>query len=485
MKNKFNFKKYAPFIILIIGCISYTFSSGRLNVAVFAWIWPFCVLYFLHSGVKKRWFIVMALSLIILSGLKWYPMIDADEIIVNLAVAWLLAIIKAIPFAVDYFLRNKIKGFKSTFLFPLTYVTVELIISFLPISNIGSIAVTQYSFLPFMQSASLFGALFLTFVITWFPSVLLYIIKRIQQKEKFIVPAAIYTSLFLAMVIFGTIRVCTVPAQDTYLVALGFIDYKSGETNIEEKIKVAKQKNADIIVFTEEAAFVNYQVEDEFKNRIASYASENNIFVSIGVGFYDSDKIKLNTNCTILFDNHGNEVFTYVKHHLVPFGESSYTISGDGRIPNATVTLPSGKEVKLSSVICMDAEFSLYVRNGVDKDTGSFLVPTWDWPAINNYHPYSCSLRAIENGFSLIRSTKDGVSTICDQYGRITTYSNDKDNKDYKVLFGEATISPVFTLYKYVGIVTDWLFPSALVILITASLVFNYKQEKLLVDKEE
>jgi len=71
-------------------------------------------------------------------------MMDDDNVFSNMLPAVLLALFNSIPFAIDYFLREKIKGFKSTFLFPLTYVTVELILSFLPFSNFGSIAVTQY-----------------------------------------------------------------------------------------------------------------------------------------------------------------------------------------------------------------------------------------------------------------------------------------------------------------------------------------------------
>ena len=144
---------------------------------------------------------------------------------------------------------------------------------------------------------------------------------------------------------------------------------------------------------------------------------------------------------------------------------------GDGVIPNRIVTLPSGKQVKLASVICMDSDFPTYIRDGLDNDTGIFLVPTWDWATIRAFHTKWVELRSVENGVSFVRSCMDGVSTATDPYGRVIMHSDTAGSGYENVVFAEVPSKAVFSVYKVIGPVLDWVYVGGLAALIAISVI--------------
>ena len=54
-----------------------------------------------------------------------------------------------------------------------------------------------------------------------------------------------------------------------------------------------------------------------------------------------------------IIDNNGKELYKYIKTRLVPLFEDKEYVAGDGDVPNLTVTLPSGKRIKLAILILL------------------------------------------------------------------------------------------------------------------------------------
>jgi hypothetical protein len=52
-------------------------------------------------------------------------------------------------------------------------------------------------------------------------------------------------------------------------------------------------------------------------------------------------------------------------------------------------------------------------------DADLFIAPSNDWTEVREMHQRMHVLRAIEQGFTLFRPTKDGVSVAADPYGRV------------------------------------------------------------------
>ena len=88
------------------------------------------------------------------------------------AATGLLAACVVLPFAMDRLIAPRLPGFASTLVFPLAWVTMELVVSRTnPFGTWGAIAYTQFGNLPLMQLASVTGIAGIAFLVCWFGSV--------------------------------------------------------------------------------------------------------------------------------------------------------------------------------------------------------------------------------------------------------------------------------------------------------------------------
>ena len=76
-----------------------------------------------------------------------------------------------LPFIADRLAASRMAGIGSTLIFPLALVAAEFLRSrFTPAASWGSIAYSQYGFLPLMQVAAVTGIWGITFALGWFAS---------------------------------------------------------------------------------------------------------------------------------------------------------------------------------------------------------------------------------------------------------------------------------------------------------------------------
>ncbi len=111
----------------------------------------------------------------------------------------------------------------------------------------------------------------------------------------------------------------------------------------------------------------------------------------------------------VLVDPRGRTVCTYDKAHPVPGMDR--IAAGDGRVP--AVDSAYGR---IANVICFDADFPDLMRQQAGVDL--MLVPSNDWAEMGRVHTEKAALRAVENGYSLLRSDSHGVSGAFDPLGR-------------------------------------------------------------------
>ena len=484
MKNK----KYFSWVILAVGAIAFLLSSGKWNVPVMAWIWPFCMLFFARETKKVSGLLISCAVMIVLSAFKWYGCAGGSTL-ENIGAGLALGLLPCIPLVIDYLFYPRVKGYKATLIYPLAFAVEEFIMQLTPSATVGPISATQTGNDPLIQLASLLGSYGISVFVIWFASTLMYVFENYNEKREATIKAAsIYLIVFLLVFSFGGIRLAfsdfAAPNVKVALTTGPYVgDFTSGsditlslEENIssmQESVRTAAAGKADILLFCEEAFTVADKDEATMVEAASQAAKENNVFVLIALEIEDEDNSQngMSDNDEYLIDNHGEVVWKYNKSHLTNFVEPGYVTKGDGIIPNETVTLPSGVTVKLASVICMDSDFPSYVRDGLDNDTELFLVPTWDWAPIRAFHTKWVELRAVENGVSLVRSCMDGVSTATDQYGRVIMHSDTAGSGFENVVFAEVPIKAVFTLYKTIGPVIDWCYVVLLLGLIAYGLV--------------
>jgi apolipoprotein N-acyltransferase len=161
----------------------------------------------------------------------------------------------------------------------------------------------------------------------------------------------------------------------------------------------------------------------------------------------------------VLVDPRGRALWRYEKAHPVPFMDMIEP--GAGVVPVADT--PHGR---IANVICFDADFPALMRQAQDVDL--MLVPSNDWTEYGQTHTEKATIRAVENGYSLVRQDSRGLSRVIDPQGR-TLAQADFFTTDQQTVVAEVPVTGIRTIYATVGDVFAWSSIGALVLLVAAA----------------
>ena len=211
---------------------------------------------------------------------------------------------------------------------------------------------------------------------------------------------------------------------------------------------------AKIVVWSEANALVSKPYEPMLLRQAQQVAQEEGIYLDLtlatfqpGVATFTSGDQTLE-NKVVAIGPDGALLSTYYKAKL-PVGDPS--IPGDGQI-QAEAT-PYGQ---LAAVICYDMDTPSYMRQAGIADVALVLAPSGDWPAITPWHAQMAKLRAVENGFALVRPASNGLLLAADQYGR-TLATLDFFSTPEPVLVADVPALHVPTIYTRIGDSFAWL----------------------------
>jgi len=101
-------------------------------------------------------------------------------------------------------------------------------------------------------------------------------------------------------------------------------------------------------------------------------------------------------------------------------------------------------------------DFTALLNQAGKADIDILLVPAWDWKAIDPLHARMAVFRAIENGFSMVRHTGDGLSIAVDYQGR-TLAAMDHFTTDDHTMISKIPIKGAKTVYSIIGDSFAWL----------------------------
>lgn len=474
-------KRKSDDLILLAGAVAYTFFSGRWNVPVMAWIWPFCFLFFARGHRPAKGLLTLLAIMLAASFLKWYGIIG-EGLVINLIGAVMLALPYFVPFVIDrlvYGDRGKHQAIATSLILPFAFASVDFLMSFLSTSMVGAVSSTQTDVV-IRQLASLVGSYGITFVVIWFSSIGMVIVDRWDGSFKPVrQPFCIYAGVLLAVMLFGGMRLALAPyTVPTLKIALTtgpklerigdeYETLSVGENiaSLKKSAQTAAGGKADILLFCEEAFSINDGDEGQMTEAVKSIARENNMCILSGFDVEDTNNSNngLNDNKEFLVNPKGEIEWCYYKKNLIFIIEQGDYVQGSEKMPNKTVTMPDGTKTKIASAICFDADYPGQIRDNLDADTSLLLIPTWDWGAIRAYHTNGAELRSVENGISIARSTYDGISSVTDAYGRTVMRSDTAASGFENVVFADVPTRRVQTLYHVAGKVIDWLYVAGLV----------------------
>lgn len=210
---------------------------------------------------------------------------------------------------------------------------------------------------------------------------------------------------------------------------------------------------AKIIVWPEAGAQVLQEDEDALLARASTLARTAGTFLDMGIGvlLQHPGPSGILLDQIVLMDPSGKVVWRYEKTHLVPGAEPGVIVPGVDQVP--TVQTPYGR---LSNVVCFDGDFPGTMRQAGQAGADIMLVPSNDWREIDPLHTQMITLRAIENGYSLVRPTSNGLAMTVDSEGRVLAAS-DYFATDAQVMVVYVPVHGVRTLYAAIGDLFAWL----------------------------
>ncbi len=306
----------------------------------------------------------------------------------------------------------------------------------------GTTAVSMTGFLPYVQTASLFGQYFITFITAFFCASVAYCVfggKRIL--------AYISAGIILFNTAVGT-AIYFLPVSEEKTVTAGLIQ---GNASSEDKwqssslssitakyltlTEDAAQQGAELIILPESAIPSKFIEGGSVHMALADIAAEYNATVLLGA-VIPCEGGGYNSVIGILPD--GTLTERYDKRHLVPFGE--YIPSADflGKfLPFVAELNEDGTQyvegvdpivIKTESgsvgpLVCFDSLFSSFARDARNNGAEILAIVTndsWFYDSQGVYtHLRHAQLRAIETGTIVMRAANTGISAFVDCKGRI------------------------------------------------------------------
>ncbi len=458
-------------IFFLLGLVFLFFSNGRWSFSLAAWLYPLFFLFVSRNLNNKYTYITVPMLIGICLQLSFWNFTSRNTANVLFYIPYFAGIIFGLIFFVDRFVYNKERSFLSTLFFPLLYTSIDFLNNlFNPFGNTGILGYSQFTFLPFAQLASLTGMWGLTFMITWFGSVVHWVYDR-QDWPTVKKGVLIYAAIFVLILSYGSIRL-VLPLQNSsvrvagihtsdketdgkefwkYLATKDTLSFKKATTaqltNLIIKTKHEAQAGAKIVLWSEVSPTVLLSQGDSVKGVLQTLVKELGIYL-VANPYLASTGNQKPENKIWFFNPQGKLAMTHYKYGG-NFLEGS--VEGDKKLK--VIETEFGK---LTSAICWDADFPSVVKQVGILKADILFNPASDWREIDPIHAIVAAFRSIENGCSLVRQTRNGLSIITDPRGKVISQMDHFENTEW-INVAYVPNKNVWTLYPLIGDLFGWL----------------------------
>jgi len=348
----------------------------------------------------------------------------------GLAVAWLLYFgISALVFAAGVLLTRALARrsavWSAWLTLPAIWVSFEYLRNLLwPHGSAACIAYSQLNFLPFLQMASLTGPWGMGFVLMLFPvGLALSLHLWLSARKQAIAILGSTLGIVAAGLIFGAARLAMPQPGPQVKVGLVASDVYQGvaqsnaatERLFEEYAQPAQElvaRGAQLVVLPEILGIITDPDVARADVTFQRIADQTGAVVVAGIehvaGAVQRNEARIYAP--------GVAVRSYDKEHLLPPFENIYT-------PGTSRTLfeAPGKAGRQTwgVAICKDLDFTEPARGYGAAGVGLLMAPASDFRMDGFWHGHIAVMRAVEDGFSLVRTARKGLLTVADNRGRI------------------------------------------------------------------
>ena len=181
--------------------------------------------------------------------------------------------------------------------------------------------------------------------------------------------------------------------------------------------------------------------ENDWLNSIKELAAELNITLVASYVLPISQTPLRYENKYQFIDSSGNITHSYLKHQPVP-GEPAVQGTSPLKVVDVTGT-------KVGAAICYDYDFPYLAKEYGELGADMIILPSSDWRGIDPVHTEMAAFRAVEQGHSVLRSTRFGLSAAITPYGEMASQMSSFEDND-KIMYSQLPTKGVTTLYSVI-----------------------------------
>lgn len=473
----------SPLALLSLGAILAALTQMRWGVSWLAWFAPIPWLYYLLHYRQWRHQGWLLLAITISSSL-------AVAKIVTPPISYGFVPLFALPMAIGLWLlfllwsalRQRVGAAWGVYAFPALMVVAEWSqYQYSDFGSWGALANTQLDNLVLLQIVAVTGLAGIAWLISW-GAVLAAEIWHSRSLSPWRWHLVAFILALAASHSYGTLRLDGEQPGSRVLTAtiaskLIITDPQSPpdettlqayEADLLARSAKAAQHGAKVIVWNEAASIVTKSREPVLVEQVRTLARETQTHIVMAYAVPISTTPFLFENKYHWIRPDGTIAETYFKHHPVP-GEGSVK----GTEPLRAIDTEFGK---VAGAICYDYDFPAMARQHGQLGVGLVVVPSSDWAGIDPIHTQMTRLRAIEGGFSVLRSVRSATAAGFDAHGRVRGWSGYFEAPD-GILLTTLPVGQLPTLYRQWG---DWLVYLSLGLLgVITALAWRCRSERI------
>ncbi|MGL5151445.1 MAG: apolipoprotein N-acyltransferase [Clostridium sp.] len=340
----------------------------------------------------------------------------------------------------------------------------------------GRLAISQVGAQLMIQSASLFGSLFISFILVVVNSLICY---GIIYKRKSVVLKRIITVIILILTVnmgFGFIWFNRDENENSRRIAIIQGNISSNDkwnssslnkhlnTYLGLSYQAYNNEQLDYIVWPETAIPVTLLENEHVLNKYKELARNTNSTLIVGA-YHEESEQSYNSIYAISKDGEVSE--PYSKRQLVPFGEflpfenilskvmpflKDINMFGEGITPGERANVLTTPKGKIGGLICFESIFPRLTRDLTKEGAELIVIGTndsWFKDSRGVYeHLKQSVLRAVESNRYVVRAANTGVSATINNKG-VVTEGIEALQQGY--LVSDVKLISNNTLYTYVG----------------------------------
>ena len=458
---------------LVTAAFSY-FGTGLHPIWWALWLAPIPVLAIAPRLGGGAAFLLGSIAWLVGEMNQWNYVRQEMELPWQMVILYFVAPAVVFGFGVRFTRRFLRRGslFLAAFAFPVYWVAIEYLTAITsPHSTFGNLAYTQMNCLPVIQIASVTGLWGISFVVFLFAGAAGALLSGAGKPWQRRALAIMVGLVVCAVVVFGEWRLRSNPSGEPVAVTLIAKDvptslYRGSEAQAMEllreyadEIRRVTPVGTQAVVLPEKIGRLSESALSEADALFSSTAVGTRSAIVLGLvrktpsGTFNSSR---------LYSADGKLEANYDKHHLVPRVEPEKP--GDKRV---VLDESSGR---WGLQICKDMDFPKLSREYARDGANLLLVPAWDFNLDRWLHARMAVMRAVENGFTLARSGRNGLLTLSDNRGRIIAEATTAPGRFVSVT-GRVNVAREKTFYAQSGDWFAWLCVAAFVTLLAYLLI--------------